>query len=351
MTNQLIDLRSDTVTKPSAGMRDAMASAPVGDDVYGEDPTINSLEERVAQLFGKEAALFCPSGSLANQLAIRMLVNPGEELITETNSHIVRAELGAGAVFSGITTRTWLANRGLLSANDPLNIARPDSGPYLVSTTAIAVENTHNFGGGTVQPIEEIKRLRQESEKLGIFLHLDGARIWNAHIASGVDFKEYGKYFDTISVCLSKGLGAPVGSLMVSTKDRVSKARPWRKRYGAGMRQAGILAAAGHYALDNNLPLLKNDHRRAKSIADAICAVAPKLIDPSTVDTNIVGLDISTLKITASDLSAQLKESGVLASALGPKYLRLVTHLDLTDGDIETVNQVLPQLLQRALVL
>lgn len=347
----MIDLRSDTVTKPSAGMRDAMASAPVGDDVYGEDPTINSLEERVAQLFGKEAALFCPSGSLANQLSIRMLVNPGEELITETNSHIVRAELGAGAVFSGITTRTWLANRGLLSADDPLNIARPDSGPYLVSTTAIAVENTHNFGGGTVQPIEEIKKLRLESEKLGISLHLDGARIWNAHVASGVDFKEYGKYFDTISVCLSKGLGAPVGSLMLSTKERVSKARPWRKRYGAGMRQAGILAAAGHYALDNNLPLLNIDHKRAKSIANAIYAVAPKLIDPTTVDTNIVGLDLSSLKITASELSAQLKEEGVLASALGPKYLRLVTHLDLREGDIETVNQVLPQLLQRALVL
>ena len=351
MTNPVIDLRSDTVTKPSAGMRDAMAAAPVGDDVYGEDPTINSLEERVAQLFGKEAALFCPSGSLANQLSIRMLVNPGEELITETNSHIVRAELGAGAVFSGITTRTWLADRGLLSADDPLNIARPDSGPYLVSTTAIAVENTHNFGGGTVQPLEEIKKLRQESERLGIALHLDGARIWNAHIASGVDFKEYGKYFDTISVCLSKGLGAPVGSLMLSTKDRILKARQWRKRYGAGMRQAGILAAAGHYALDNNLPLLKNDHQRARSIANVISAVAPKIIDPTTVKTNIVGLDITSLKITASDLSAQLKEKGVLASALGPKYLRLVTHLDLTDGDIETVNQVLPQLLQRALVL
>jgi len=351
MTNPVIDLRSDTVTKPSAGMRDAMAAAPVGDDVYGEDPTINSLEERVAQLFGKEAALFCPSGSLANQLSIRMLVNPGEELITETNSHIVRAELGAGAVFSGITTRTWLADRGLLSADDPLNIARPDSGPYLVSTTAIAVENTHNFGGGTVQPLEEIKKLRQESERLGIALHLDGARIWNAHIASGVDFKEYGKYFDTISVCLSKGLGAPVGSLMLSTKDRILKARQWRKRYGAGMRQAGILAAAGHYALDNNLPLLKNDHQRARSIANVISAVAPKIIDPTTVETNIVGLDITSLKITASDLSAQLKEKGVLASALGPKYLRLVTHLDITDGDIETVNQVLPQLLQRALVL
>ena len=349
-SSQLIDLRSDTVTKPSAGMREAMAKAEVGDDVYGEDPTINSLEERVAKLFGKEAALFCPSGSLANQLSIRMLVAPGEELITETNSHIVRAELGAGAAFSGITTRTWLAPRGLLSADDALNIARPDSGPYLVSTTAIAVENTHNFGGGTVQSIDEIKKLRQESEKLGIKLHLDGARIWNAHIASGVEFIEYGKYFDTVSVCLSKGLGAPVGSLMLSTKERVAKARQWRKRYGGGMRQAGILAAAGHYALDNNLPLLKVDHVRAKSIASAVAAVAPKVIDPATVDTNIVGLELNSLKISASELSSQLKEKGVLASALGPKYLRLVTHLDLTVGDVEEVNQILPQLLQRALV-
>ena len=346
----LIDLRSDTVTKPSAQMREVMAAAEVGDDVYGEDPTINSLEERVAQLFGKEAGLFCPSGSLANQLSIRMLVAPGEELITETNSHIVRAELGAGAVFSGITTRTWLADRGLLSSADALNIARPDSGPYLVSTTAIAIENTHNFGGGTVQPLDEIKKLRQESQALGIALHLDGARIWNAHIASGVEFKEYGKYFDTISVCLSKGLGAPVGSLMLSTKDRVIKARAWRKRYGGGMRQAGLLAAAAHYALDNNLALLKNDHKRAKEIANAIAAVAPKVINPDHVETNIVGLDISSMKITAAQLSEQLKASGVLASALGPKYLRVVTHLDLTDSDIEKVNQVLPQLLQRALV-
>ena len=279
-----------------------------------------------------------------------MLVAPGEELITETNSHIVRAELGAGAVFSGITTRTWLASRGLLSADDAINIARPDSGPYLVSTTAIAVENTHNFGGGTVQPISEIKKLREESEKLGIALHLDGARIWNAHIASGVELIEYGKYFDTLSVCLSKGLGAPVGSLMIASKERVAKARQWRKRYGGGMRQAGILAAAGHYALDNNLPLLKVDHVRAKSIASAVAAVAPKVIDPATVDTNIVGLELATLKISASELSNQLKEKGILAGALGPKYLRLVTHLDLTDGDVEEVNQILPQLLQRALV-
>ena len=258
-SSKTIDLRSDTVTKPSVGMRQMMAAAEVGDDVYGEDPTVNSLEGRVALLFGKEAALFCPTGSLANQLSIRMLVAPGEELITETNSHIVRAELGAGAVFSGITTRTWLADRGLLNADDPLNIAKPDSGPYLVSTTAIAVENTHNFGGGTIQPISEIKKLRQESQKLGIFLHLDGARIWNAHVSSGVELYEYGKHFDTISVCFSKGLGAPIGSIMISDGERIQKARQWRKRYGGGMRQVGLLAAAGHYALDNNIKLIVLD--------------------------------------------------------------------------------------------
>ena len=349
-SSRTVDLRSDTVTKPSAGMREIMSAAEVGDDVYGEDPTVNSLENRVAKLFGKEAALFCPTGSMANQLSIRILVAPGEELITETNSHIVRAELGAGAVFSGITTRTWLADRGLLNADEPLNIAKPDSGPYLVSTTAIAVENTHNFGGGTVQPISEIKKLRQESQKLGISLHLDGARIWNAHVSSGVELVEYGNYFDTISVCFSKGLGAPVGSIMISDKERIGKARQWRKRYGGGMRQVGVLASACHYALDNNIKLLKIDHQRAKLIAKAIASIAPNLINPEHVDTNIVGLDLTGLKITAAELSSWLQEKGILTGALGPKYLRLVTHLDLTDDDIEYVSQVLPKLLQRALV-
>ena len=342
MTNsQLIDLRSDTVTKPSDGMREAMAKALVGDDVYGEDPTINSLEERVAKLFGKEAALFCPSGSLANQLSIRMLVAPGEELITETNSHIVRAELGAGAVFSGITTRTWLASRGLLSADDALNIARPDSGPYLVSTTAIAVENTHNFGGGTVQPITEIAALRKGADELGVALHLDGARIWNAHVASGVSFNEYGKYFDTISVCLSKGLGAPIGSVMLSTKERVAKARVWRKRYGAGMRQVGLLAAGAHYALDNNIDRLSEDHRRAKEIAVAIAAIDSSLIDPATVQTNIVGLDLAHLPISAAELATRCREKGLWISALGPKYARLVTHLDFDDAQCKEAIEIL----------
>ncbi len=327
-----IDLRSDTVTRPSQGMRDAIASAAVGDDVYGDDPTVNSLEERVAAMFGKEAGVFTPTGSLANQLAIRMLVNPGEELIAETNSHIVRAELGAAAVFSGITTRTWPATYGLLKADDALEIARPNSGPYLVSTTAIAVENTHNFGGGTVQPLQEIVKLRKGADEMGLALHLDGARIWNAHIASGVSFSEYGKYFDTISVCLSKGLGAPIGSVMLSTTERVTKARVWRKRYGAGMRQVGLLAAAGHYALDNNINRLADDHRRAKEIAVAIAAVDSSLIDPTTVQTNIVGLDLAHLPITAAELSTRCREKGLWISALGPKYARLVTHLDFDDA-------------------
>jgi threonine aldolase len=350
VSKKIADLRSDTLTKPSEQMRRFMSEAVVGDDVYGEDPTVNSLEERVAELFGHEAALFCPTGSLANQLAIRMLVAPGEELLTETNSHIVRAELGAGAAFSGITTRTWLSPRGELKADDALNIAKPDSGPYLVSTKAIAVENTHNFGGGTIQSIVEIKKLHQECQTFGISMHLDGARIWNAHIATGVALKEYGKYFDTLSVCLSKGLGAPIGSLMISTSDRISKARQWRKRYGGGMRQVGIMAAAGHYALENNLKLLKTDHVRAKVIAEAIASVAPSVIDPKTVETNIVGLDLSSMKITAFELAAQLKEHGILTGPLGSKYLRLVTHYDLDESDINLVKQVLPEVLKRALV-
>jgi threonine aldolase len=336
-----IDLRSDTVTRPSQAMRDAMASAPVGDDVYGDDPTVNSLEERVAALFGKEAGLFAPTGSLANQLAIRSLVSPGDELIAETNSHIVRAELGAAAVFSGITTRTWPAKNGRLKASDALEIARPNSGPYLVSTAAIAVENTHNFGGGTVQDIEEIKALRKGADEIGLALHLDGARIWNAHVASGVSFSEYGKYFDTISVCLSKGLGAPIGSIMLSTQDRITKSRVWRKRYGAGMRQVGILAGAAHYALDHNIARLSEDHRRAKDLAVALAKINPSLIDPTTVETNIVGLDLSALSISAAEISAIAKEKGLWVSALGPKYLRLVTHLDFDDAQKDEAIEIL----------
>ena len=337
----MIDLRSDTVTQPSVGMREAIASAVVGDDVYGDDPTVNSLEERVAGLFGKEAGLFCPTGSLANQLLIRQLVKPGDELLTEERAHIVRAELGAGAVFSGITTRTWSSERGLLNAQTPLALAHEDAGPYLVSTAAIAVENTHNFGGGTVQPITEIEKLSTQARARGIAIHLDGARIWNAHIATRTPLHEFGRHFDTISVCLSKGLGAPIGSISLGSKELIGQARIWRKRYGAGMRQVGLMAAAGHYALDNNLERLADDHRRAKKIAVALSAHDSSLIDPATVETNIVGLDLTQCGITAAELAERARSAGLLIGALGKTYARLVTHLDFDDAQTDEAIAIL----------
>ena len=340
-----IDLRSDTVTAPSDGMRQAIARAAVGDDVYGDDPTVNALEARVAELFGHEAALFCPTGSLANQLAIRTLVKPGEELLVEVKSHIVRAELGAAAAFSGITTRTWSDPDGALRADEALAIAHENAGPYLVSTKAIAIENTHNFGGGTVQPISEIAALSSAARARGIAMHLDGARIWNAHIASGTSFAEYGKHFDTISVCLSKGLGAPIGSLMISSRERVAEARIWRKRYGGGLRQVGILAAAGHYALDNNIARLQEDHSRAKQIAIALHAIDPTIINPEKVKTNIVGLELSQVGIGAAELAARCKEAGLWISALGPYYARLVTHLDFDGAQCNQAIEILSSLL------
>jgi len=336
-----IDLRSDTVTKPSQAMREAMAKSEVGDDVYGEDPTINSLEERVAALFGKEGGLFTPTGSMANQLGIRLLVNPGEELLAEEDAHVVRAELGATAAHGGITTRTWYAERGKLDANVPLRMARTNAGPYLVSTKAIAVEDTHNFGGGTVQNIASIKELHAGAQELGLSLHLDGARIWNAHVATGNALTEYGKYFDTMSVCLSKGLGTPVGSLLLSTNENIKRARVWRKRLGGGMRQIGVLGAACHYALDHNISRLSEDHRNAKILAEAIHGARASVVNPAHVQSNIVGLNLRETELTAAELAAEARKAGVLVSALGPRYARLVTHLDVSEAEVRQAAQIL----------
>ena len=337
----MIDLRSDTVTTPSKPMRDVIAGARVGDDVYGDDPTVNALEERIAALFGKEAGLFTPTVSLANQLMMRTLVRPGQEILAEVNSHVVRAELGAAATFSGITTRTWQASFGLLNPDQPLEIATPNAGPYLVSTAAIAIENTHNFGGGTVQPIDHIKELYEGAQSRGIAIHLDGARIWNAHIASGVGLTEYGKYADTISVCFSKGLGAPIGSMALSSKERIDSARVWRKRYGAGMRQVGILAAAADYAVTHHLQDLAHDHRRAKSLATAIASINSSIIGPLTVHTNIVGLNLKVLGITATELADRTKGKGLLIGALGTHFARLVTHRDFDDTQCDEAIDIL----------
>ena len=340
----LVDLRSDTVTRPSADMRRAMADAVVGDDVYGEDPTVNALEQRVADLLGHQAGLFVPSGSLGNQLGVRALVPAGGELLCDRLAHVVRAELGAHAVLAGVTTRTWAAARGRLDPDEVIAMAVPDGGPYLVSTRAIAVEDTHNFGGGTVQSLAAMRALREFADRTGIALHLDGARLWNAHVATGTALAEIAALFDTVSVCLSKGLGAPVGSVLVSTRERIAEARVWRKRYGAGMRQVGILAAAGHYALDRNIERLADDHARARRLAGAIAEVRPDVADPAGVDTNIVVLDLSKGP-SAPGLAAEARERGVLISALGVDFARLVTHLDVDDAAVDHACGVLSELL------
>jgi threonine aldolase len=328
---RVVDLRSDTVTKPSPAMRQAMAEAEVGDDVYGEDLTVNALEAEVAQLLGHEAGLFCASGSLANQLGLRLLVKPGEELVADQNAHVVRAELGAAATFSGITTRTWPSSNGAVQAAAVADVIAPNAGPYLVSTAAIALENTHNFGGGTVQPLAAVREVQALARVHDLGLHLDGARLWNAHIASGYSLADLASGFDTVSVCLSKGLGAPVGSVLVSDAERIAQARIWRKRYGGGMRQAGILAAAGIFALQNNIQRLADDHERAARIAEALGSPVGR------TETNIVVLTVSD----AAAVTAAAKLQGVLVSALGPKVLRLVTHLDIDDAGIDRAIEVL----------
>lgn len=342
----LVDLRSDTVTRPTASMRAAMADAEVGDDVYGEDPTVTALEQRVAALLGHEAGLFTPTGSLANQLGMRLHVAPGQEIVCDAQAHVVRAELGAAAAFSGITTRTWDAPRGLLDPEQVRAFVRPDSGPYLVSTTAIALENTHNFGGGTVQPLDRLQSVREIADEHALAVHLDGARLWNAHVASGVPLAAYGAIADTVSVCLSKGLGAPVGSVLVGSADRMAAARIWRKRYGAGMRQVGILAAAGLHALDHHVDRLAADHARAQHLAFALAEAVDGVVEPEHVETNIVVLDLAPTSWSASALAAAAREQGVLISALGPTFARLVTHLDVDDEGLAHASSVLAGLLR-----
>jgi threonine aldolase len=263
-------------------------------------------------------------------------VAPGYELVCDSLAHLARAELGAAAVFSGVTFRTWKATRGLLDVDAIAELIAPDAGPYLVSTAAIAVENTHNFGGGTVQPADQVQAVADLARRYGLGLHLDGARLWNAHVATGRPLRELAAGFDTVSVCLSKGLGAPVGSLLVSTAERIVEARVWRKRYGAGMRQVGILAAAGRYALSHHVERLADDHARARRLAAALGA------DPAPVDTNIVVLDAAE----AATVAAKAREQDVLVSALGPRFLRLVTHLDVDDDGIDRAIDVLAPLVR-----
>jgi threonine aldolase len=344
----IVDLRSDTVTRPGDDMRRAMAAAEVGDDVYGEDPAILELEEQVAGLFGHPAAMFVPSGTMGNQIAVRLLVPPADELICDADAHVVSYEAGGAAQHGGIQTRTIVAERGLLTPEAVEPQLRLD-GYHLVPTRAVAVEQTHNRGGGAVYPVEVLKALRALTTSYDLALHCDGARIWNAHVASGVALADYGGLFDTLSVCLSKGLGAPVGSVVVmSDPELAGPARAIRRRLGGALRQAGVLAAAGSFALRHNLDRLAEDHARARRLADALSGVVPGLVDPATVETNIVPLDLTVTTLDSARLAAQCRADGVLVSAVAPRRVRLVTHLDVDDASVDRAIAVVGRALTAA---
>jgi threonine aldolase len=338
-----IDLRSDTVTRPTRAMLAAMAVAETGDDVYGEDPTVQALEDRVAGLLGHEAGLFTVTGSMANQLGVRTHAGPGQELLCEAQAHVVRAELGAHAVWYGVTTRTWSHPRGHVDLDAVARLLSPDAGPYIVSTAAVTVENTHNFAGGTVQPLSDLRGLRSLVDGTGVRLHLDGARLWNAHVATGVALDAYGSLFDTVSVCLSKGMGAPVGSVLVGPADAIAQARQWRKRMGGGWRQAGVLAAAGLYAVDHHVDRLADDHENARVLAEILADSGA--VDPADVETNVVMLDLSGLPVDTGGVVRRSREEGVLVSAVGPRLVRLITHLDVTADDCRKAGEMLSRLL------
>lgn len=336
----MIDLRSDTVTKPSDAMRKAMARAEVGDDVYGEDPTVNRLQEMAAAMLGKKAALFVPSGTMANQLSIRIQTQPGQEVIVESKSHIVRYEQGAAAALSGVQLNWVTGERGLMTAEQIESAIRPKD-PYSIATALICLENTHNAGGGTIYPLSTIERIRAVALRHGIPMHLDGARLFNAVAATTLPPASYAQNFETVSLCLSKGLGAPVGSLIVTNDPTlIDKAKRFRRMYGGAMRQAGILAAGGIYALEHNIGRLKEDHENAKRLARKLQQIAAVSINLQHVDTNIVIFDIINHRLSPPALVATLKQEGVLINAIGGTSFRAVTHLDISAKQIDEAAEI-----------
>jgi len=324
-----VDLRSDTLTRPTPGVRAAMAGAEVGDDVYGEDPSVRALEEAVAGLFGHEAAVFVPSGTMGNQICLQLVVPAASELVCDADAHVVTYEHGAAAALGGISSRTVPGGPMTAAVVEPY--LRPP-GWGTVVTSAVSVEQTHNRGGGAVHPLADLQGLRALTTTHGMALHCDGARIWNASVASGVPLAAYGAVFDTLSVCLSKGLGAPVGSLVVTDGERAGRARTIRKRLGGGMRQAGVLAAAGAYVLAHHLERLADDHRRAAMIGQAAGVVT---------QTNIVPLEVPD----GPAFAAAAREQGVLVSVVGPRRVRLVTHLDVDEAGAQRAAEVVARLL------
>ena len=346
MMKNLIDLRSDTVTQPTPAMRKVMAEAEVGDDVFGEDLTVNALQEKVAHLLGKEASLFVPSGTMANQLSIKSHTQSGDEVIIELSSHPYNFEGGAGAALSGIQFQCLKGVRGILDASQIEEAIRPDDHHFPV-TRLVCLENTHNRGGGSIYPLEKISEIYRLAKSKGLLLHLDGARLWNASMATGIKPEEYAQWADSVSVCLSKGLGAPIGSLVAGSKSFIDRVHRFRKMFGGGMRQAGIIAAAGIYALDHHIERLKDDHQNARRLAVGLKEFKGVSIDPKHVETNIVIFDVSNTGMTGAQVSEAMKKEGVLIHAFSRTQIRLVTHLDITSEDIETALKAFEKILRR----
>jgi len=337
----IIDFRSDTVTKPTQGMLEAMFKAKVGDDVFGEDASINELEAIAADMFGMEAAIFCPSGTMTNQIAIKCHTQPGDEVICDESSHIYQYEGGGIAFNSGASVKLLAGDRGRITAAQVSAAIQPDD-PHRAHTSLVSLENTSNRGGGSCYDFDEIKKIGSLCKEKGLAFHLDGARLWNAMIAKKESAKQYGKVFDSISICLSKSLGCPVGSLLLGKKDFIKKARRVRKVFGGGMRQAGFLAAAGIYALQNNIDRLAEDHQHAAQIADVIAGKQfVKFVLP--VETNIIIFELDE-SITAPALVTRLKEHNILGYAISPNRVRLVLHLDINAEMVKRTIEVFNQL-------
>jgi threonine aldolase len=338
-----IDLRSDTVTKPTAAMRESMARAEVGDDVFGDDPTVKELEGETAEILGKEAALFTPSGTMANQLAIRTQTEPGDEILVEANAHIYYYEGGGPAALSGVMCRCLTGERGVFGPNDLEEVLRP-ADPHFPRTRLVCVENTHNRGGGKVWPLERLREVSKTAREHGLRLHLDGARLWNASIATGIAERQYAALFDSVSVCFSKGLGAPIGSALVGSKELIEKARRVRKMFGGGMRQAGIVAAGALFALKNHRTRLTKDHENARLLASGITSIRGLELNPADVETNMVRFRVN--RLTAQELVERLKAAGVLVLPVSRDTIRAVTNLMVSEEDMHEAVKCLSNIMQ-----
>ena len=342
MNRPPIDLRSDTVTRPTPAMRRAMAEAEVGDDVFGDDPTVHALEARTAELLGKEAAVFVPSGTMANQIAVGVHTRPGDELLCATTAHVYVWEAGGIARLSGVTARTFEGNFGLLSLDEIKDAVRPDDIHY-VRTRLVWLENTHNRGGGRIHPIQGIAAIRHWARENRLAIHLDGARLMNAVVATGRPAREWAQHFDTVSICFSKGLGAPIGSALAGSSEAIRHARRLRKVFGGGMRQAGIVAAAALYALEHNVERLAEDHAGAQVLAEAFQNTEGFALESGPVETNLVWVRVDPTLGTAADVVAYLRTRGILVAALGSQVIRACTHLDLTRQEIAYAASVIRQ--------